>query len=70
MFNFLKKSVDSIIADIEVRIEQLHVVAEAHAEAVKVHQAEIEFRTRLVASAEAEYARAKTIANRFTDLIS
>jgi hypothetical protein len=70
VFSLFKRSVDSIIADIQTRIDQLHIVAEAHAEAAKLHSAEIEFRTRLVATAEAEYARAKSIATKFGELIS
>ena len=62
-------SVDSIIADITKRIESLHVVAEAHAAAAKLHQDEIEFRSKLVATAGAEYARAKSIAAKFEALV-
>lgn len=70
LFGFTQKSVDSIIADIQTRIDQLHVVAEAHAIAANLHKDEIEFRIKLVATAEAEYARAKSIATKFKELIS
>jgi len=63
-------TVDSIIADISAKVEKLHVVAEAHAEAVKIHNAEIAVRTRLVATANAEFARAKAIAAKLTALVS
>lgn len=67
---FFKKTVDSIIADIQVRIEHLHVVAAAHEKAVQVHQDEIALRTNLANEASKEYARAKSIARKFQELIS
>lgn len=70
LFGLAETSVDSIIADIQTRIEKLHVVAEAHSEAARLHQDEIEFRTRLVATATAEYDRAKSIAAKFEALVS
>jgi hypothetical protein len=68
--NLFKKTTDSIVADISAKIEALHVVAAAHAEAEKLHNEEIALRTRLAAEASAEYARAKSIATKFKELIS
>lgn len=65
-----KNTVDSIIADISAKVEKLHIVAEAHAEAEKIHNAVIAERTKLVAEARAEFARAKAIAAKLTALVS
>lgn len=70
MFGFFKRTVDSIIADIQVRIEHLHLVAEAHQKAAELHSDEIAIRSKLVNEAKAEYARAKSIAGKFQELIS
>jgi hypothetical protein len=67
---FSRKTVDSIIADITAKIEHLHVVAEAHAEAEKIHAAVIAERTKLAQDARAEFARAKTITAKFEALVS
>jgi hypothetical protein len=65
-----RHTVDSIIADIAAKVEKLGIVAEAHAEAEKLHSAEIALRTELVSKARAEFARAQTIAAKLTALIS
>lgn len=67
---FAKKTVDSIISDISTKVEQLHVVAAAKAEAEQIHLAEITLRNKLVAEARAEWTRAKSIAAKFEALIS
>lgn len=67
---FFQKSVDSIIADITSKIDQLHIVSDVHAEAVKLHNAEIEVRARLGAAAARESARAKAIAEKLKALVS
>lgn len=67
MFAFLKKlfspSVDSIIADITQKVEQLHAVAE-------LHNAEIVAKQAIINEAAAEYDRAKAIAGKLTALVS
>jgi len=63
-------SVDSIIADITKRIESLHIVAEAHSEAAKVHNEAKALSTRLETEAIAEFNRAKSIAAKFEALVS
>lgn len=66
---FKALSIDSIISDVTAKIEQLHVVAELHADAAKV-QAEAEAQAaKLRAFAETEYARAKAIAAKFEALV-
>lgn len=70
MGSWFQSSVDSIIADISAKIEKLHIVAEAHAEAIVVHGVVISERQKLVAFAQAEYNRAQSIAAKFMALIS
>lgn len=74
MFAFIKsfftKSVDSIVADISDRVEQLHVVADAKALEAKLHDEEVAARTFLRDLATKEVARAKAIAAKFEALIS
>lgn len=63
MFSFFKKvSVDSIIADITSKVEQLRVVSEFHAAESAAHAEVIKIKQELIATADAEYARAKSIA--------
>jgi hypothetical protein len=66
LFSFLSKlfkpSVDSIIADIEAKVAKLHIVADAHAEESKLHAEVIAEKQKLIAYADAEFARAKAIA--------
>lgn len=70
MFSFFKKTVDDIIADITAKIEHLHVVAEAHADAARVHNEVVVLHTKLAVAADDEFARAKRIAGKFTELLS
>jgi hypothetical protein len=67
---FSRKTVDSIIADITAKIEHLHVVAEAHAEAAKIHSEVIAERSKLIVEANTEFDRAKAIAGKLTALVS
>lgn len=64
-----KTSIDSIISDIKSKIEKLHVVAELHAA-----EADLQLNIEKAAAtarqfAEAEYARAKSIAAKFEALV-
>lgn len=68
MFRF-RKSIDSIVADITQKIEHLHIVAEAHMTEAAVQNAIVDEATKAAAFAKAEYARAKGIAERLTNLI-
>lgn len=66
---FSKLSIDGLLKGITYLIEQLHVVAEVHAEEAKVH-AEIEAAAATARKfAEDEYARAKAIAAKFEALV-
>ena len=63
------KTIDSIIADITSKIEQLHAVVELHAVEAGI-QAEAErVAAELRTFAENEFARAKAIAKKFEDLV-
>jgi hypothetical protein len=64
------KSIDSIIADITAKIEQLHIVAEYHKVAAEAHAAIVAERTKLANLALKEEARAKAIAAKFAALVS
>lgn len=66
---FSKLSVDSIIADIEAKIERLHVVAEIKREEAKVHDAIIAERNKLRQLASDEANCAKAIAEKFAELV-
>lgn len=68
LFSF--KTVDSIVSDIDTKIKQLRIVAEAHRLEAEVHQKEIDARAALKAFAVKEEARAKAIAANFEHLIS
>lgn len=63
-------TIDSVIADVEKRVNKLELLAEAHKVEAELHQKEIEVRTELKAFAEKEAARATVIAGKFRDLIS
>lgn len=63
------KSIDSIISDITSKIDQLHVVAELHADAAKVQLAVEAEAAKLRVFAENEYARAKALAAKFEALV-
>lgn len=67
---YFTKGIDDLISDVSSTVERLHVVAAAHAAAAKVHAAEIEVRTKLLATADAEETRAKRIAAKLTELVS
>ena len=63
------KTIDSIIADITSKIEQLHVVAEAHtAAAAAAAEAEV-VAQKARTFAENEYGRAKALAAKFEALV-
>lgn len=63
-------TIDSVIADVEKRVNKLELLAEARKVEAKLHQKEIEVRTELKAFAEKEAARATVVASKFRDLIS
>lgn len=67
---FKSKTVDSIIADIDAKITQLGIVAEAKKIEAAAHYEVVKLRTELSAAALAEAARAKSIAEKFKALIS
>lgn len=67
---FGQLSVDSIVADIQKKVEQLHIVKEAVLEEQKLHEMAIAERTRLREAAQAEWARALRLADKFKELIS
>lgn len=70
LFSFIRPSVDSIIRDITLKVEQLHAVSEAHHIASEVHDAVAAERTKLAAALRSERDRAKAIAGKLTSLIS
>jgi len=63
------KSIDSIIADITSKIEQLHFVAEFHAGMAAVKAEEEKRAAEARTFAENEYARAKALAAKFEALV-
>lgn len=67
--SFFTKTIDSIVADIVAKIEGLHVVAEAHAEAAKLHGEIIIESTKAREFFANEYARAKAIAAKLETLV-
>lgn len=70
MFKFNRPSVDSIIRDITLKVEQLHAVSEAHHIASEVHDAVAVERAKLAVALRTERDRAKSIAGKLTSLIS
>jgi hypothetical protein len=64
-----KTTIDSIIGDINKKIEALHIVAEAHAEAAKAHAVIENAAVKARIYAEAEYSRAKALAAKFEALV-
>lgn len=70
LFGIVKTDIDSIIQDIVLKVENLHVVAEAHAVEQKAQQAVIAEAQKAEAFAAKEYARAKAIAERLTALVN
>jgi hypothetical protein len=66
---FTRQTVDSIIADIEAKVDKLNVVAELHIREIAAHNAVIDEKTKLVALARTEFSRAKSIAGKLADLI-
>lgn len=74
MFAFIRsffiKSIDSIIADITLKIEHLHIVAELHNAETAVQAAIVAEAQKAQAFASLEYSRAKAIADKLTALIS
>lgn len=69
-FRTRKTTVDEIISDIDSKVTQLGVVADAHAADAAVHQEVIDKTTELKTFAEKEKARAVSIAEKFKALIS
>jgi len=65
-----RKSVDDLIKDIVNKVEQLHAIAELHAEEQKIHDETIRLATEARALAEREFNRAKSIAGKLTALVS
>jgi hypothetical protein len=63
------KTIDSIISDITSKIEQLHIVAEAHAAFAALKAEEEKLAGEARAFAEKEYGRAKAIAAKFEALV-
>lgn len=66
---FLRQTVDSIVADIQSKVERLHIVAEAKAAEAEVHNAIVAERQKLAAEAKAVEARARSVAQKFANLI-
>jgi hypothetical protein len=67
---FSKATVDSLISDVEQRVEHLALLADAKATEQKVHQDFIAARVRLLDAAKTEETRARVIAAKFKALIS
>ena len=67
--SFFRETVDSIVSDIQNKIERLHVVAELKDEESKVHAAIVAERQKLAAEASAVAARARAVAAKFASLI-
>lgn len=63
------KTIDSIISDITSKIEQLHIVAEAHATEANVQAAIEAEAAKLRVFAQNEYGRAKALAAKFEALV-
>lgn len=70
LLGIAKADIDSIISDIVLKVESLHVVAEAHAAEQATQQKIIADATAAKAFAEKEYTRAKAIAERLTALVN
>lgn len=74
MFAFLKslfrKSVDSIVADIQAKVEALHIAADFHSAEAQVHAEAVQAKIKLTNAASAEAGRAKAIATKLEALIS
>lgn len=70
LFGIVKTDIDSIISDIVVKVEHLHIVAEAHAAEQAAQAKIIAEATAAKAFAEKEYSRAKSIAERLTALVN
>lgn len=70
LFGIVKTDIDSIISDIVQKVENLHVVAEAHIAEAKVQAALRDEAQKAADFAEKEYARAKAIAERLTALVN
>jgi hypothetical protein len=62
-------TIDDIISDITSKIEKLHIVAEAHAEAALFHTQAEAYAAKARTLAESEYARAKSLAAKFEALV-
>lgn len=70
MFGLFKKTVDSIVADIQQKIEHLHEVHAGKTTEADGHKADAQESLDKHVAATVEAARAKTLAERFTTLIS
>lgn len=66
---FSVKTIDSIVSGVTALIEDLHVVAEAHAADAALHAAAEKAAGEARAFAESEFARAKAIAAKFEALV-
>lgn len=70
LFSKVTQTVDSIVADINAKISDLHIVADAKKVEAAVHDEVVKLRTELSAAATAEAARAKRLAEKFKELIA
>lgn len=68
--SFFTNTVESIVSDITGKIEKLHAVAEAKHIEAQAHDAVATERIKLASEARSVRDRAKTIAEKFTALIS
>lgn len=66
---FFRETVDSIVSDIQNKIERLHVVAEAKRLEAEAHDAVVAERSKLASEARAVKVRAEAVAAKFASLI-
>lgn len=64
------KTIDSILADITTKIEQLHSAADAHEVRAEKNDVKISLHTELRDVAASEALRARKIAAKFQELVS
>jgi hypothetical protein len=68
--NWFKTTIDDVVADIDRKVTQLGVIAEAKKLEAEAHDEVVKVRTELGAFARAEEARIKAIAAEFKALIA
>jgi hypothetical protein len=70
LFSKVELTVESIVKDIQVKVAQLHIVAEAKGLEAKAHDEVVAVRQELSKVATEVAAKAKSIAAKFEALIS